>query len=391
MTTIGCSTDRTTRSIITAVTILAASTAWSADLSIVRPKYFMDIPAKYDSLPFDIGPVKTTESPDPAVFRSLVIPVYEGLPRFGTRDSYLVKDPTKNQITWQTKQERTAVTKRLKEEVELYLSLLAIRFGGEHVNAETVKYYKPDGPMTRKLFEHRGYLPRLHVTAVARGLTTAAAYEEFFCVEAASCRPSVNRLTYFTAGHVLGLQNAWGGNSSEFGTRAAVEKFVASHLQTLIDWSGTLKPEFAIVAMVELGDYDFEKGGFHLHIKPPLGSAAFQHQAFQYYQTDTSSIQLGDKFGISLAPTLLSMNPDAAERLIEELKSDYGQSSRPLVYFVVKGRFYDFGLSHRDYGGAGHIILYELLHDSIGIFKDESLTQRIADVKLNRQHAGATR
>ena len=373
--------------LIVAVTLVLASAGLAAaDLSIVGPEYFMDIPDKYDSMPFDVGPTKTIESPDAAVFRTLVIPVYEGLPRLGVRDSYLVKDTTKNEITWKTKQERTAVTKRLKEEVELYLSMLAIRFGGEHVNAENVKFYKPDAPM--KYYTHRGYAPRSHITAVARGLTTASAYEEFFCADAAPCTPGRGRLAYFTARSVFGMQNAWGGNSNEFGTRAAVEKFVTSHLQTMIDWSATLSPDVAIVEMVELGDYDFEKGGFHLRIKPPLGSGSFQHRAFQYYQTDESSIRLEEKFGTSVAPSFLAMGPDEAERLLEELKRDYGQRFRPMVYFVIKGRFFDLGFRQQDFGGAGSLLLYELSSDTVGIFKDESLTQRIADVKLNRKRVG---
>lgn len=350
------------------------------------PNYFHDREALFPEFAFDIGETALIDSPSPQSFNPLLIATFEGLPRLGNINDYGVDNPELRTAIYKTRQERRAVTEELKHNLGCYLSLLCLQMNADEFSTENLMYYKTDGSGFRdEYYTFNGQIdnelyytitPRFHMEGMAAGMLTKEKYKEYYCPSGQNCSEGIRgRQGRIWAGH----------QANEFKKRAAYKKFVDTEVPKLLDWSSGLGKEVAMVGVIVLPTYNFQKNGFEIYLSPVRASVDYQSQDLQFWPRDleTSSFKLNEGFGKNV---LLSIPPDKAEAVINRLKTEYSQRSRQLLYTVMIAEIYSSGpkrrgASHTPVGGnVGYV--YDYKDTRIRFYLDPNLTELIYETKL---------
>ena len=363
-----------------ALAAAAQTTHAEQDLAFVRPEYYQSLPAKFPSAPFKVGPYQEFPSPDPATFRSLVVPTHAGLPRIGAVDNYLLGNLSRQAEFGPTRQERTAVRNRLRDDAFMYLHLLSLQYMEAHLSPEKLKEEKELSPGDIRYYNYNDiYTPRAHVSDLAHALTTDKAYLYYFCKNPGDCIPGINRSPNDQAfGRYM---TAWGGDMLDpFRVRARYHEFVDKQVPVLLRWSRSLPSDVYVVCRTSLKTYDFARGGYPLNISFPAGEQGYE-KVMLYWEDDKSEVRVAANG--RTADVLLAMAPGPAEALLEDLKKESGRPA-PVILAVMKARFR--GLSALVPGLVrGNQYVYDLVEPSVTLYRDEALTQKIATLPLTKR------
>ncbi len=355
-------------SIMLACMVFQANIATAQDSAVVGRAAYFGMAGKYDSLSFDVGPLLTIESPDPDRYRDLHIAAHEGLPRVGFLDDYGAKLPTQN---FEARNAKQLVTKRLGDEFEAYSGLLALHFAKAH--------FAPDILLGGK--QVAGTTPKGFAMGLAGNMVTDTVFKGYFCGGKPNCGDTKSRSLYQHSPRLtLSLARRWGGAKDEFAARAALETFIDKDLGPLVEWSEALPTEAAFAGYLVLPEYDFSKQGFAFHVTLPSDAGPRSSTlGFLLWERAESTVKVLTP-NTNSTTAFLPMAPGDAEKLTESAKVP-GRSS--LVYFVVRGKFYNVDYEQADLrSNRGFRLLYELTSPTITFYRDAALTDKIADATM---------
>ena len=368
--------------------ILIAPVSFAQDMSLLmsNPNYFHDREAYFSELSFDIGETKLVESTNPDTFYPLLIATFEGLPRLGQLNTYKADNPQFRIEIAETRQQRQAVKEELSHNLGCYLSLLCLQFDSAEFTAENLMVYNSEGfGFTNQYYNYYGnegepmqymVVPRFHIEGMAAGMLTKEKYVEYYCPSGNNCSEGYRQ----RGGRI------WGGpQANEFKKRASFKKFVDTEVPKMLNWSSKLNTDVALVGIVVLPQYDFQKQGYQIGISPVKASGASATQDLQFWPRDPE----GSGFDINTGffkSVFLSIPPENAESMTNRLKTEFGQRNNLMLYTVMTAEIYTMG---RKRGGGTHTsfganlgYVYDYKDTRIRFYLDPELNELVYETKL---------
>ncbi len=351
-------------------------TAAAQNSAVVDHNAYFEMAPHYDSVSFDVGPRLTFESPNAERYRDLTIAAHDGRPRLGLLDDYGARAPTQD---FEERNAKQVVTKRLGDEHEIFLGLLALRFAQPHFTSENLLGRNPYNPLG--YIESGGVAPVGYAGALAINLFQDSVYGDHFCGGRDGCAESRYRsLLSFNASSVSAGARRWGGANDEFAARTAVESFIDEDLEALIGWSESLPLDAAFAGSIVMPEYDFGKGGYVLAITLPTdASPSSSSIGYLYHERADAAVKVMSQDENS-AYAFLPLDAGEAEQLTEAINRP---GVLPLLYFTVDGVFYNV-MSEEDSvrSRTGYRPLYELTSPTITFYSDSALTQVVGEATL---------
>jgi len=359
--------------------LFAAPCSFAQDTAVVPRSAYFDMAALYDSLSFDVGPLTTIESPNSDRYRDLIVASHNGRIRLGTMSDY---DPMPGYQHADAKNAKIRVADRLVAEQEAYLGLLALQFGAHHFSSENLLYRDPVSGKQNKL------IGNLSVVGYARvlggNLLLDEHYKTYFCNGRPDCgEAAVRRLIQFGPRQTGSFARQWAAGGDEFAARTAMEAFIATDLQPLVDWSKSMPREIAVVGMTLMPEYDFARKGFAFQIGLPMDSSPRSNNlGYLYYERPDTEVGVvsADLYSSML---FLPVPPGDAEALLEDLKK---RNSSPRLYFSLEGRVFNVDMEETSKRlGNRFRLLYELSSPTAVFYKDLGLTEEVGRADLSAQ------
>lgn len=360
--------------LVTAVTIFCLPQARGQDAKAAAFSEYFELHKYYDSVSFDVGPILTFKSPNPARMRDLHVAAHDGRVRVGELDDY---GSTYSRERGDAKQAKLQIAKRLSAELETYLALLAVRYGKPFFSAENLLYRDPSKRPPYKRFG--GMVPVGYMTSLAGNLLHEEPFKAYFCSRPGCGETSSRTLFSFGDRSQLAGAKKWGGATDEFAAMDAIESFIAKDRDTLFKWSESLPLEIAAVGRVNLTEYDFARKGFPLQFAIPHFSALRTNgPAFEYWEREASEFKVINQ---SITHGLLSMSAADAERLLKEQTDSFRS---PAVYYVVSGKFYGTYTTEPALQNRNRLIpLFDLTSPDATFYQDAALTKPIGTVRMS--------
>ncbi len=325
-----------------------------------RQEYFFEQPAYFDSMPFDFGEYRKIPSVDESTFSPLYVSTHKGLPRLGVLPNILTGNPTTH-YSQSDRNRKRVVAARLKRDNAVYFNLALLDLMEEEATAENIKVDNSGEPANRQKTARdiyssldELYRPRYHIQSLAAGLLTPKGYESYFAQPADSVSAkSPNRSTI-----------SWGG-SNPFAARRSFHSFVDEEVPKLKKWSKEIGRNVYVVGSEYVDSYDFKRKGIELTLRPPK----FEEYVMRHYSGPDEKILNAD----GTHKVLLTMESGEAERILEKTK---------FIYFAIEGELIGIGRGARSGGpysatNPGTGIEYEITGDTIEVYADELLTQKL--------------
>ena len=353
-------------------------------LIMSSPQYYFDREPLFADVDFDIGETKVITSPHSDTFISLLVPTYEGLPKLGPPNEYYANHPRKRNEIYQTRQERMAVTERLKNNIGIYLSLMALDLVKEEITTENLMFYDAQAYGNKYYLAYQSIdnkvratiIPRNHIEGLSGGLLTKEAYKQYFCGEAPNCSEGYKQRN---------IKNWGAAGNNEFKKRAAYQKYVETEVPKLKSWAANLGRQVAIVSIIVLPTYDFSKGGYEINLFPGKLSGSASSNDLMFWPREGQP-EYFKNYGSEPQNLLLAIPPDQAEQLSEKLKAESG-SSNQMLYAVVKGEIWRLGPNVRNGApltsyGSNLGYLYDIIDPRITFYSDQALTDKVYETNL---------
>ena len=358
--------------------LMAVSGAAGADdTTAANFSEYFNLADHYSSVSFDVGPLATVQSPNSDRYRDLTVATHQGKVRVGLLDDY---DSATRPQPGDRRQAKLQVAKRLLDEEELYLGLLAFQWGEPFYTEEWM--LDPDPDAVRKEPALQYFQPLGYASAIAYSVATTPVFKDYFCTDNASCwDPKYRQVMRFGVSPTGAAAKKWKRNKDEFAVREAIETYIAKDLQPLLAWSKSLSPEVVLVDRVLLTEYDFSLGGFPFDLAMPQHSAGGRlgnDVGYFYHQRPGAAVKIPGE-GLTTERVVLKMSPGDAEKLVNDLKEERGND---LLYFTLQARLYNMAWAEPSLRQSRYFMLYELQSPDVVFYRDLALTKPLGTVTL---------
>ena len=294
-------------------------------------------------------------------FHDIVLQSHNGLPRFGSLNSYTIPNPIKNTSGYKKKyssMHQDPATREKNRKIQLgyqnYLKMVAFKYLSDtykDIDRERLTKMPATGTTGKQKnsYDAQRYL---------RSLLT-------LCVEE-KCKNGLN-------------------GTNEFERLRNYKNFVSENLDDLRKWSTTFFTNNSVVgydvSILGLGSYDFDKNGYwaNLNLNANIGysrglnlSTIFKPKAD--YESDLlNKVYVNRRSQISLVQIFLAMSPEKAEKLqLNNIKTLYLVKKIKIAYKeVISG--YKTSLK----------LTYHHESPAMEIYEDMALTKKIGTLSLD--------
>tara|TARA_R110002110_G_scaffold415765_3_gene655338 strand:+ start:106540 stop:107619 length:1080 start_codon:yes stop_codon:yes gene_type:complete len=347
------------------------------DTTAAKFSEYFELADHYADVSFDVGPLATIKSPDSERYRDLTVATHQGKLRVGLLDDY---DSATRPQPGDRRQAKIQVAKRLLDEEELYLGLLAFQWGEPFYTKEWMLDPDPNAVKQQPALQY--FQPLGYASAIAYSVATTPVFKDYFCTDKPSCwDPQYRQVMRFGVSPTGAAAKKWQRNKDEFAVRDAIEKYIATDLQPLLAWSRALSPEIVLVDRVLITEYDFAQGGFAFDIAMPQHSAGGRignDVGYFYHERPGAAVQIPNK-GLTSERVVLKMAPGDAETLVNDLKEERGND---LLYFTLQARLYNMAWAEPSLQQSRYFMLYELQSPEVVFYRDLALKKPLGSVSL---------
>ena len=214
--------------------------------------------------------------------------------------------------------------------------------------------------------ERASAIAQSHLCESAYILFASEEFKKYFCRDDRKCNPGRNR-------RIPQVSVRWGGKD-EFEIVEKYQKFVTENYEVLRSWPDNIVDEGYLVEVIELGDYDFENGGFQLQISP------MNYDKLE--PLDAKGLYDGKSYKRRNFSELYKMDGTKAKDLINRLDAEkLGRR----IFAVYKIKYYGVsdpvGLFGMPYNKKITLASY-VTSPVVELFEDEALTIKIGEVTL---------
>ena len=338
-------------------------------------------------LGFTPGEIMIIPSPQSESIEDLALATFQGVLRLGQPQFYSDgRKLDRNQYN-QTMSKRKALEFRLKEDLQTFFTLYAIKAAPLPKDLDAIKASYVPGAMLENTnitqVKHlEGYWAVTLKNLAARTFMPPE-FSKYFCKDATQCLPL--HMPKNSGSYQQKIRQAiWGGRlGGEFKEMKAFQAFMDNDAQTFLDWSASIILEQAyMVGKVSLGEYDFNAGGFLLKGLSPIqaaGGVTIEYAVDQEesifkpnYTAPGQSYQKG---------ILVKMDPEKAETFIKELQAK--GNSRQLFY-VYKVKL-STKLDQQAYDNTNYHLMIKFyqqpLSRTIEFYYDDALTDKLFEIQ----------
>ena len=333
-------------------------------------------------LGFDPGEIQIVESPYPEDFRPLALPLFRGLLRLGTPNSYGISLNPKPPEVYRSQRERGALLNLKKTSIQRYFELVEIEKRSSDIKIEdlaaefvpTIKARTPADDPVRKMVYWSANLKR--IAPVYLKMNTIAKY---WCKDGANCLVEGRAPgQYAYAGNNRG-RPTWGGGADEFARLRAWQEYVRTEVPKIKTWAGQIEANEAyIVGKVYVPEYDFNNNGFVMRINA-IEPKATQSALLTYTKKSDPDSFFARTIvnGNTLGGRLIDMGPEEAEKLIETLETQ--NAGKRDIYYVYKVsvRFEEPDITSGLSSTGAHQWIQEPVSNTVEFFMDETLKHKL--------------